>query len=319
MTQEQLAEILNVTVGAVSKWENGVNRPDIELLPVLADVFHVSIDQLLGHEERSSYLDKKILEILDFANREKYKEASEIAEKLVMKYPNHFKSNKVLADVYYSICFSDGNCGKEYPLKAIFYYKKCIELYNDLYAAAISKEELFVRIASLYALESVGEYYKAIRIVERYNINGRYDNLIASYLILDGRLKEGKEKLLKHCIENQIFVFNDLDRLAEIYRREDNFELVAKCLTAKYAQINIFLNDVPSYADRACAGVSNQLAQVYAKLNEPDMRDKWKDRAVMHAKKYGENPTMELSKMRDCDNIKGRMIDDLDMVLQSLY
>lgn len=48
MTQEQLANALGITFQAVSKWENGVSSPDIAMLPLLADLFCVSIDELFG-------------------------------------------------------------------------------------------------------------------------------------------------------------------------------------------------------------------------------------------------------------------------------
>ena len=51
MTQEQLAKALGITFQAVSKWENGISSPDISALPLLADLFDVSVDQLLGRQE----------------------------------------------------------------------------------------------------------------------------------------------------------------------------------------------------------------------------------------------------------------------------
>jgi transcriptional regulator with XRE-family HTH domain/predicted membrane protein len=48
LTQEQLAEKVGVSPQAVSKWENDVSCPDITLLPLLADLFGVSVDELLG-------------------------------------------------------------------------------------------------------------------------------------------------------------------------------------------------------------------------------------------------------------------------------
>ena len=48
LTQEQLAEKVGVSAQAVSKWENDVSCPDITLLPLLADLFGVSVDELLG-------------------------------------------------------------------------------------------------------------------------------------------------------------------------------------------------------------------------------------------------------------------------------
>ena len=53
LTQQQLAEKLHVSYQAVSKWENGTSCPDIDLLPRLAAVFHISIDALLGYPSYS--------------------------------------------------------------------------------------------------------------------------------------------------------------------------------------------------------------------------------------------------------------------------
>ena len=48
MTQERLANIANVSAQAVSKWENDQSYPDILLLPLLAETFGVTVDELLG-------------------------------------------------------------------------------------------------------------------------------------------------------------------------------------------------------------------------------------------------------------------------------
>ena len=48
MTQEALADAIGVSAQSVSKWENNTNMPDILLLPIIADIFEVSIDALYG-------------------------------------------------------------------------------------------------------------------------------------------------------------------------------------------------------------------------------------------------------------------------------
>nr|WP_276311185.1 LamG-like jellyroll fold domain-containing protein [Paenibacillus nanensis] len=48
MTQEQLAERIGITPQSVSKWENGLSCPDVAVLPILSDVFQVTIDELFG-------------------------------------------------------------------------------------------------------------------------------------------------------------------------------------------------------------------------------------------------------------------------------
>ena len=48
MTQEQLADALGVAFQSVSRWENGTNYPDVELIPEITLYFGVSTDELLG-------------------------------------------------------------------------------------------------------------------------------------------------------------------------------------------------------------------------------------------------------------------------------
>lgn len=52
MTQETLALKLGVTRQTVSKWENGISVPDADILAKMADIFEVSVSELLGTSER---------------------------------------------------------------------------------------------------------------------------------------------------------------------------------------------------------------------------------------------------------------------------
>ena len=74
MTQDVLAEKMGVSPQAVSKWENDQTCPDISLLPTLANLFGISVDQLLSNEsapavtilpkEESIDISKRILRII---------------------------------------------------------------------------------------------------------------------------------------------------------------------------------------------------------------------------------------------------------------
>lgn len=48
LTQEKLANLLNGKKSLVSNYENGYSTPDIETLIKLADIFNVSLDELVG-------------------------------------------------------------------------------------------------------------------------------------------------------------------------------------------------------------------------------------------------------------------------------
>lgn len=55
LSQEKLAEILGVSRQAVTKWESGQTTPSSGNLIALADLYKVSLDELLGKEVTSIY------------------------------------------------------------------------------------------------------------------------------------------------------------------------------------------------------------------------------------------------------------------------
>lgn len=93
MTQEGLAEYLGVSVSAVSQWENGRIMPDITQIPVLANMFDVTTDYLLGVDVESK--EKQIDEIVEKANElsmdAHFREADALLLDGLKKFPNSFK------------------------------------------------------------------------------------------------------------------------------------------------------------------------------------------------------------------------------------
>ena len=49
-SQQQMARKLHLTQGAISQWENGITVPAADQLSALADVFEISVDELLGRD-----------------------------------------------------------------------------------------------------------------------------------------------------------------------------------------------------------------------------------------------------------------------------
>ena len=58
MTQMELADRMGISFQAVSNWERGNSMPDISKLPELAEIFGVSLDELLG--EKSSLVEAAV-------------------------------------------------------------------------------------------------------------------------------------------------------------------------------------------------------------------------------------------------------------------
>ena len=62
LTQEQLAEVLNVSSRTVSRWETGSNMPDISILVEIAVFYDVSIPEIVQGERESETMDKETRE-----------------------------------------------------------------------------------------------------------------------------------------------------------------------------------------------------------------------------------------------------------------
>ena len=75
ITQEQFAEILNVSGRTISRWETGSNMPDISLLIDIADYFDVSIPEIINGERKGAIMEKEVKEVAevmsDYAEAEK--------------------------------------------------------------------------------------------------------------------------------------------------------------------------------------------------------------------------------------------------------
>ena len=75
LTQEQLAEKLNVSRRTVSRWETGNNLPDLDVLIEMADYYEVDLRELLDGERKSEEMNKEmeetVLKVADYSNEEK--------------------------------------------------------------------------------------------------------------------------------------------------------------------------------------------------------------------------------------------------------
>ena len=101
MTQEQLSEVLGVTVGAVHKWESGLSVPELTLIVKMADFFDVSVDMLLGHRMKDNSLESMLERLAEYCSTMNPVALSE-AEKALGKYPNSFKAVFNSAMVYFA-------------------------------------------------------------------------------------------------------------------------------------------------------------------------------------------------------------------------
>ena len=102
MTQEDLAETLGISAASVSQWECDKTAPDISQLPVLANIFEVTTDFLLGVDVANK--EKEIETILESADKHHSaghaERAVPILEDSLKKYPTSHKIMYRLAGAY---------------------------------------------------------------------------------------------------------------------------------------------------------------------------------------------------------------------------
>ena len=99
-TQEQLAEILGVTAGAVYKWESGQSVPELGLLVEMADFFDVSVDALLGYRMKDNRIEATKQRLDEYVRNRDPQALAEAEKALQPLEGSSVRTDNVLASVY---------------------------------------------------------------------------------------------------------------------------------------------------------------------------------------------------------------------------
>ncbi|MDF2926008.1 MAG: family transcriptional regulator [Paenibacillaceae bacterium] len=99
ITQEQLAAMVGVSAGAVSKWENGNSAPDIALLAPLARALHTSLDILLSFQREPSEAEAGRIkrELADLFIHQGYEAGEARGRAYLEEYPTSFRLKYIVA------------------------------------------------------------------------------------------------------------------------------------------------------------------------------------------------------------------------------
>ena len=99
-TQAQLAEMLGVSNKTISNWENEISYPDLSLIPVIADLFGVTSDELLRGEKNTN---KKVNE--QYIETKTLKVKENIKKNLMNQYSNYIYISLGILFVSYLFLF----------------------------------------------------------------------------------------------------------------------------------------------------------------------------------------------------------------------
>ena len=165
MTQEQLAELLSISVSAVSQWESDKTTPDISMIPALCNVFQMTSDKLLDIEleKNEEEIEAIRAEASKFSSKGRGLEAEKILKEGLRKYPGSYEIMMDLMYITYSqtkMELHEEAAQKEYLQQAIYYAERII---NDCKDDAIRSCAKQIRCMTH---ADAGEYDKAMAIAE---------------------------------------------------------------------------------------------------------------------------------------------------------
>ncbi len=120
LTQEQLAERLGIGAQSVSKWENAVTMPDITTLPLLAEIFGVSIDDLfdLTAEQRFNRIENR-MDIENELPQDIFMEYEEFLKEQLSCEPYKKRATNLLALLYWHRMNSFSQKASRYAKEAV--------------------------------------------------------------------------------------------------------------------------------------------------------------------------------------------------------
>lgn len=296
-TQEQLAEILGVTVGAVYKWEAGLSMPEIRLIMTMADIFEVSVDVLLGYELQSNNVDSSIKRIEVAARDRNFTSGVAEAEKALQKYPNHFGL------VY--------TCGFFYQLKYVeqeeaadidrsnALFERAIRLLYQNTDNSINEVSILNLIAQNYMLAEKTE--EALESFKKNNVCGINNSLIGMlYARMLKQPDNAKEYLMKAFSDGFGNMIRTMAGHVYMYEAEKDYIRSIEALEWLYAFIeSVRKEDVKNtFLDTLKAAVLIQCAVTQARLGNTEQAKELIHCTGELAKQFDTEPVYSLAGIR---------------------
>lgn len=118
MTQERLAELLDISPQAVSRWETNAAMPDISLLPPIANLFGVTTDYLLGMDAYQKDLRRAEYDeaFQDYWKKDDKEKNYRIALRAAAEYPGDMAYQEWLASAEFYVAFLQKEDARYYEL-----------------------------------------------------------------------------------------------------------------------------------------------------------------------------------------------------------
>lgn len=270
MTQEDLAFKLGVSTQAVSRWETNITYPDITLLPILANIFDVTVDYLLDVDmmKKQQEIDDIHDQDMKLFNEGKIEERLKLIEGAIKKYPNSWSLKGTLMNIYFTISYNLEDYNNEYVDKTINLGNEILDKCTDDDTRYLAIQELVFCYRRKNELDNAKKivdklldmiiskdflYPDVVKGVERIKATQRifeslaemfYGKLITTY----GREEVGKRdivllkgiKMFELVYEKEDYGFYN-ERISDLYMRcaKDQAKIKNAPKTIKYLKLSL--------------------------------------------------------------------------------
>ena len=295
LTQEQLAEVLSVTTGAVYKWEAGMSVPELNLIVEMADFFDTSVDVLLGYQMKDNRLDMIVQRLSEYLRRGDTEAISE-AEKALKKYPNSFEIVHASAIVYQ--VFGTERHDREKLRRALELLEQSVLLISQNTNPEISESFIYGEIGSAWI--SLGESEKGLEILKKHNTGGIFNDTIgvtlATFL---HRAEEAEPFLSEAFILSAAQMVNIIAGYAFLYDARGDYGMEREIVLWGLAFFSsLKAADTPSFMDKTQAILYTLQANVGVRTGETAAARASLQQMLSYVRRFDTAPDYSLAAIR---------------------
>lgn len=306
LTQEQLAEVLDVTGGAVYKWEAQLSVPELDLIVKMADFFDVSVDVLLGYEMKDNRLEATAHRIREYRRRKDLTGLEE-AEKAIKKYPHSFRVVKECAAIYCALGLESGD--RQLLRRGLELLEQSLPLLSQNEDPEISEQTIYGQIARTYL--GLDESDKGIELLKKHNAGGLYNHEIGQILAFCERTEEAAPYLSEAMAKIVSEVCYTVTGYMNVFAQRKDYASAEAILRWGTDVLSGLRKDGrPNFLDKVGSGMLAALAQVQFESGSADTACESLKKAKRLAAFFDAAPSYDESDIRFISRIEGASAHD---------
>ena len=306
LTQEQLAEVLMVTAGAVYKWEAGLSVPDIALIVEMADFFDTSVDALLGYTMKDNRVDAIVKRMREY-RRNKDREGLAEAEKALKRYPHSFPIVRESATIYRA--FGIESKDKAMLRRALELLEQSRLLLDQNTDPEINEQTICAMIAETYL--GLNEVDKGIELMKKSNAGGLFNSKIGNTLAQIDRAEEATPYLSEAMAKLTADLCNIVSGYMNVFGQQRDYASAEAILSWSADVFSGLRKDgKPNFLDKVSSAFLAAKAQVQFESGREDAARETLTEAKKLAVFFDASPSYDESDIRFMSRIEGASVHD---------